>query len=292
LLDATQTALDVNDHRRQGMGLLNAHMDSVEAHLLAISQVPANSGHSLHKGTPREAFIREYLQDHLTQNLAIGTGEIIDARSQPNEPRNQIDIVLYRRDYPRLSFGGGISGFLAESVIATIEVKSVLTSEELGKSIRSARRVKQLEKSLIHSFHAGWVPPSILSYVLAYDGPTNMKTVHGWIDPLYQQEGIQYPALGVTGEERSSVASPALDGVFVLGRGFVQFDNIPIGYANDDVRRQLPGLRWIIGNTPRGALLLLFLCLTAAASGTQAAWLNPGPYLSDYSLPQGVDFVE
>ncbi len=82
------------------MGLLKAHMDSVEDHLLAVSRVPANSGHSLHKATPREAFIREYLENHLSQNLAIGTGEIVDATSQPGEARNQIDIVLYRRNYP------------------------------------------------------------------------------------------------------------------------------------------------------------------------------------------------
>ena len=59
--------------------MLKSHMDAVEQHLLSISKVPANSGHSLHKGTPREAFIKEYLEGHLPSNVAIGTGEIIDA---------------------------------------------------------------------------------------------------------------------------------------------------------------------------------------------------------------------
>jgi len=61
--------------------------------LISISRIPANSGHSLHKGTPREAFIREFLQSHLPENVAIGTGEIIDASSQPRAQRNQFDIV-------------------------------------------------------------------------------------------------------------------------------------------------------------------------------------------------------
>ena len=32
-----------------GVCMLKSHMDAVEQHLLAISKVPANSGHSLHK---------------------------------------------------------------------------------------------------------------------------------------------------------------------------------------------------------------------------------------------------
>jgi hypothetical protein len=262
-------------------------MDSVEDHLLAISRVPANSGHSLHKGTPREAFIREYLENHLSQNLAIGTGEIIDATSQAGEARNQIDIVLYRRNYPRLSFGGGINAFLAESVVAIIEVKSTLTSDELGKSIRTARRVKQLQRHVVRSFHTGYQPPSILSYVVAYDGPAQMKTVHGWIDSLHKVEGISIPQMPATGEARVGIASPSLDGIFVLGRGFVQFDNAPMGFANDEIRKQHPDVAWVIGDTPRGSILLLFLGLTMAVSGTTAEWLEPGPYLTDFSLPQG-----
>ena len=108
--------------------MLKSHMDAKEDALIAISKIPANSGHSLHKGTPREAFIKKFLIDHLPSNVDIGTGEIIDAVSLPNQSCNQFDIVIYKRNYPKLDFGDGISGFLIESVIATIEVKSTLTS--------------------------------------------------------------------------------------------------------------------------------------------------------------------
>jgi hypothetical protein len=83
------------------MGLLEQHMKAIEVQLLATSQIPSNSGHSLHKGTPRESFIGKFLEEHLSESLALGTGEIIDANSAPNQSRNQIDIVVYRRDYPR-----------------------------------------------------------------------------------------------------------------------------------------------------------------------------------------------
>jgi hypothetical protein len=47
--------------------MLKSHVDAIEGSLLEIAKVPANSGHSLHKGTPREAFIREFLQGHLSE---------------------------------------------------------------------------------------------------------------------------------------------------------------------------------------------------------------------------------
>jgi len=52
--------------------MLKAHVDTFEELLLATSKIPANSGHPLHKGTPREAFIQEFLQGHLSERVAVG----------------------------------------------------------------------------------------------------------------------------------------------------------------------------------------------------------------------------
>jgi hypothetical protein len=71
-----------------------------------------NSGHSVHKGAPREAFIKEFLEAHLPSTLATGSGELIDSESQPAAPRRQFDLVIYKRSLPKLDFGGGISSFL------------------------------------------------------------------------------------------------------------------------------------------------------------------------------------
>ncbi|MCP4230290.1 MAG: hypothetical protein GY771_09105, partial [bacterium] len=151
--------------------MLKTHMDAKEQHLLAISQIPANAGHTLHRGTPREAFIREFLSDHLSERVAIGTGEIIDSQSLPRQQRNQMDIVVYRRDYPKLSIGGGISAFLAESVVATIEVKSVLDQAGTTTAVSSASNVKSLTRHSGTVMSSGWVPPAPLNYIVAYDGP-------------------------------------------------------------------------------------------------------------------------
>lgn len=264
--------------------MLKAHIDSHEQQLLATSRIPANSGHTLHKGTPREAFIRQFLQDHLADTIAIGTGEIIDAASRPNQQRNQIDIVLYRRNYPKLSFGGGINGFFAESVVATIEVKSVLDAAAMRQSMESAKNVKALQRSVQTAFRTGFQPPAILNYVVAYDGPASMRTVQGWFAGIHAELGITYPAMPPSLKQRIAIASPSVDGVFVLGRGFIQFDNSPLGFTTDEIRAARPDLHWGFADTADGNLLLLFLSLSTAASGISASWLNPMPYLTSYRV--------
>ena len=212
--------------------MLKSHMDAKENALVAISRVPANAGHSLHKGTPREAFVREFLESHLPASVAVGTGEIIDANSRPNTPRNQYDIVIYKKNYPKLDFGGGISGFLIESVVATVEVKSTLSEPDLQQAITAARNAKQLTPNVTTSFSAGYVPPSILNYVVAYDGPAHMSTVYGWIPRIHAGLGIAISNLPLDVQARQQTPSPSIDGVFIMNRGFLYFDNVPLGFGN------------------------------------------------------------
>lgn len=265
--------------------MLKSHMDAVENQLLATSRIPANSGHSLHKGTPREAFIKEFLEMHLPSNVAIGTGEIIDANSQPKQQRNQYDIVIYRRSYPKLDFGGGISGFLIESVVATIEVKSTLTQSEFASAVSAARNCKALVPNTVQSFRTGYVPPSVLNYVVAYDGPASLKTVHGWIAKEYSTLGIGGLTLPIDENQRVAQAAEAVDAVFVLGKGFLYFGNVPIGFANAAVRAANPSCNWVFVDTALGNLLLLFMMIQGATANIEGKWLNAIPYLSNFKVP-------
>jgi len=269
--------------------MLKAHMEAKERALLAISQIPTHSGHPLHKGTPREAFIREFLSTHLPESVAIGTGEIIDSKSRPGESRNQYDIVIYKKNYPKLDFGGGISGFLIESVIATIEVKSTLTEPELKKAILAARNAKRLEPSVTTSFSSGYIPPSVLNYVISYAGPATMDTVYGWIPKSHSELGLNIANLPLDINERVRVVAPSIDAVFVLGTGFAYFDNTPNSFANDEVRKANPELKWVFCNTETGSLLMFFLLLQAATANIEAKWLNAVAYLETFRVP-GVKF--
>lgn len=260
--------------------MLFAHMAAVEDQLLATSKIPANTGHSLHKGTPREAFIREFLEAHLPSTLAIGSGEIIDSDSQPAKPRRQFDIVIYKRNLPKLDFGGGVSGFLAESVIATIEVKSILDKAGMEQAITAARTAKQLKKNETWSFSAGYIPPAILSFVVTYDGPQQMETVLNWIIELETKVGISGKPLPL-GNERLRTPSESVDGVFLLGRGFVTFDNFPTGFLNDNFRSSAPSTKWVSASTNHGSLLWLFHMLTQASMNINGTFLNMTPYMKN-----------
>lgn len=266
--------------------MLKTHFDAVENALLAISHIPANTGHNLHKGTPREAFIKEFLEQHLSEKVAIGTGEIIDAASQPGQQRNQIDIVVYQREYPKLNFGGGVNGFLAESVVATIEVKSVITKADLKVAFRTALNIKGLQRHTHRAMQIGHQPPSILCYLVAYEGPQSLETVVNWIPEINAELGIAYPDMPPDVPSRCRIVCPTLDAIFILGRGFVYFDNSPIGFLPDHVRKAFPQTRWIFSQTPSGNILFLFLMLTQAVSGHSAAILDPGPYLQNFNIPR------
>jgi hypothetical protein len=260
--------------------MLKSHFDAIENHLVSISQIPANSGHNLHKGTPREAFIREYLEKNLSANVAIGTGEIIDANSKPNEKRNQYDIVIYKRNYPKLDFGGGINGFLAESVIATIEVKSLLDQEAINQSVGAAYNAKSLTKNVIRVLRGGWIPPKILNYVVAYSGPAQMSTVHSWILNSHQTLNIPFPIW--THENKTEIAGTALDGVFVLQKGLVKLDNTPLNINNQPRQDGI----YSICDTVNGNVLLLFLLLQDACNNIDASWLNSTAYVDGVIYPK------
>lgn len=265
--------------------MLKSHMDAREAALVAISKVPANAGHPLHKGTPREAFIKEFLENHLPSNVSIGTGEIIDSNAEINQHRNQFDIVIYKRNYPKLDFGGGISGFLIESVIATIEVKSLLTSQELKKAVKAAHNAKQLCPNIITSFHTGYIPPKVLNYVVAYDGPASMQNVYTWINPIYRKLGIVQGDIPIDDDKRIQTPSESIDGVFILKKGFLCFDNIPYGFSQLEQGQKNPMSKWIYVDTPEGNLLFFFILLQGATANIEGRWLNPIPYLSKFNLP-------
>ncbi len=263
--------------------LLQDHLKAVENMLLAQSRIPANAGHPVHKGTPRENFLKIFLVNHLSERVAIGQGEIIDARTQANEPRHQNDIIIYRRNFPRIAFDHTISGYLAESVVATIEVKSALTKDELEKAVRAAHDIKQLERLDHNLIRAGYQPTSILSYVVAYDGPASMDTVSGWLNPIHQKLSISYPM--ISPKNRLATPSPSLDGIFVLGKGFVLFANSPFTFPEiEQICQQGANVNWYFASTEADNLMLLFLLLTNATSSLAETYLDPFAYLAQAQL--------
>lgn len=256
--------------------MLATHLNNCETLLLCQRDIPAIGGHSLHLGTPREAFVKEFLGDHLPTDLMIGSGEIIDRNSLPGAQRHQHDIVLYRRNFPQIYLGGGISAFLNESVVATIEVKSTLDADGIDQSVGAARAVKLLSPS-----HIGLVRP-IANYVIAYAGPAQMSTAYGWIRNAYTARQLSDPHFVPAFGPRNMVSSSALDGVFILGKGACLFEN-NVGYLHGaEYYNSDPAMAWSISSCDRGSLALFFAALLGLVAQPH---LNPWPYFSSHAQP-------
>jgi len=271
--------------------MLYTHLANIEEHLLTLKKVGDTSGHTIHKGTPREIFIKEFLIDHLSERVSIGSGEIINKDSKPGDKRNQHDIIIYKSDFPKINFGGGICGYLAESVIATIEVKTELREKDIENSLLSAKNTKGMEltksSSIILGSHGNWFPLSPLNIIVAYDGPENMETVLGWIEKKSKTHGIVYPNLDANLQERLKVTSPALDAVFILGKGFVHYDNIPISFIHQEIREKEENRhkKWCVVDNDKGALMMLFSILTQTIISSGLSSVNMSKYYSSFQMP-------
>ena len=193
--------------------MLTSHLNAIEAVLLAQSTTASNAGHPNLQGGPREWFVRDFLEAHLPSTLEVGQGEIIDHLSRPGEDhdrhRPQVDVVLYRRDMPRITLSQQDRIFLAKGVAATIEVKSDLRRNGkggLGHICDVSRHHKSLQRPLPLNYSiAGWFPKHIVTYAVAFRGPRRMRTVASWLVQI--------------GESKSISPKDMLDFIVVLGRG-------------------------------------------------------------------------
>lgn len=261
--------------------MLAEHLNAQEKKLMAEFESSSSSGHNVNKGNAREQFVKTFLENHLAATVAIGAGEIIDSDSQANEQRNQHDVIIYRNCYPKLHLGKD-DCFLAESVIATIEVKSKLSEKDLRQAVVAAQNSKKLKRNINSSIQAGYLPPGILNYLVAYQGPEKMETIVGWLKKIEKENNFNSD-IPKTEQERWNTTSGTIDGIFVLNKGFVYFDNSPISFFEHDYETPQP-IGWNYSNTEKGNLVMLFTLLQQAVSNFQASWVNLIPYLKRFDV--------
>ncbi|WP_437283689.1 DUF6602 domain-containing protein [Sorangium sp. So ce375] len=98
--------------------------------------------HSGEKGRIREILLRSMFRPLLPSDLGVGTGFVVGAAG---EVSTQQDIVLYDRStLPPALFDPELGIFPIESVLHTIEVKSVLSRQELLSSHQAAKALASL----------------------------------------------------------------------------------------------------------------------------------------------------
>jgi hypothetical protein len=121
--------------------LLDARVEGA----VAIAKAYSRLNHKLLKGELREIVIRDLLRPFFPSDVGLGTGEIVSAVEGAGHSAQQDVILFNRRILPPLLGDERTGLFPIESVLATLEIKSRLTVEELKQSHVSAKSVHRLE---------------------------------------------------------------------------------------------------------------------------------------------------
>ncbi|NOV02723.1 DUF6602 domain-containing protein [Paenibacillus planticolens] len=79
-------------------------------------------------GRYKELILMNYLKKVLPDNISVGTGFVKNAR---NELTDQIDILIYKKNDPKLFSADDFVILMPESVLGIVEVKSKVTPEVL-----------------------------------------------------------------------------------------------------------------------------------------------------------------
>lgn len=168
---------------------------------------------STNKGSDLENVLRDFLRSYLPRNKSVGHGEIIDSFGHRSP---QSDVVIVFDDHP-YTFTENTPGiFLIEGVGAIGEVKTVLTSDELRKTIYSSQKTKKLKRKLSKgsklTIPVGFdqrflnVPPIFL---FAFESQISMKKICEILnEQTYNRENLLH-------------GTNFIDGVFILNQGAI-----------------------------------------------------------------------
>jgi len=144
------------------------------------------------KGEFREHVIGKFLRPFLPNCYGIGSGLVFSADGSAS---HSVDIVVYDDVFSNVLFRDSVNNlFPCESVYGTIEVKSVLSTEELEKSIANIASVKRLPRAATSGLDVtpthqikftgevqftpnAYPSNAYLGIVFAYDGLSPIRTL-------------------------------------------------------------------------------------------------------------------
>ena len=214
----------------ESITLFRSHFERIQRRLEAEGKAAQSSHHGLNRGLIREAFIREFLSENISEFWGVGTGEIFHPEAQEEEIRNQIDVVIHNKRYPKLPISGGIDLFFIETVSSFIEIKSRLTRDAVKQAADAAKRIKSLASFEPQRFNpTGMIKnPRPYAFMFAYEGPAKVETVLRWMMAVSKEDDYGLEDLRNTNpEDRQFSNHLFIDGIFVLGKGFVLVDALP-----------------------------------------------------------------
>lgn len=193
--------IEIRDHFRKIADLLKAK-----------AAVAGGTGHSSTTGSLREQIIQDFLRPHLPRTFDILAGVVIDSTGARSP---QQDCLIVDSRFPLIDVGSEKEALvIAESVIASLEVKSHLDKAQLLDSLGKAAQIKALKRKGSQEYRKGPAliispdPLPILAYIVAY-GSTDLNTLLGHI------QDFAYGKIDGQVYDRSQI----VDAICVLNQG-------------------------------------------------------------------------
>lgn len=240
--------------------MIESHLNALENVLLAQGRIASNAGHPDLIGSPREWFVRNFLAELLPETVRVGQGEIIDARSRPKSKRNQTDVVLYRRDFPKITYSPNNHAFLRESVVATIEVKSTIAIGKFKEACKASIIQKNRQYIQKPDPKRPYQPvgvtedlrlPPIATYVVSYVCKNRVSTAANW-----------FPE---SNRELKATPEKLVDMMIILGKGTIwRIESFPP--LGRQIKLKHPKSTWAFVEQENKNLLLLFLHMLSLMS--------------------------
>ena len=162
----------------------------ITALILAQAAVASGTRHASTTGKLRELIIQKFLRPHLPRTLDLRSGIIVDSTGNRS---TQQDCIIVDTRLPIIDVGSETEGIIvAESVIATIEIKSYLNKKELISTLKACAKTTALVRNGEQAYVKSSVeirvskPLPINTYIFAYEG-TDLLTLAGHIDKFAKE---------------------------------------------------------------------------------------------------------
>ena len=205
--------LSKRKRQKAATGPLMSKFESAILDIASSFKRTAGFQHAQTKGNEREEPVRVLFRDNLPKAFGVVGGEIVDVKGNHS---SQLDIIIYNQNKNAAFLSGGSHILAAEAPLVTIEVKSVLSANEIEKIVKAAnniRKLRPLNKEPEGARKGGQPAGDRFRYFHSVFAYNSNLTTEGWAQ-------IEY--LRLTEEcKKQNVPLNAIDRIYVADRGLI-----------------------------------------------------------------------
>lgn len=201
---------------RRPSDVFRAVLRDAKQEVLLGSSKAAAFDHKGIRGDERAASLAQFLRQRLPDRFGVGKGEVLDYLDHRT---GQLDLVVYDRSSSAPISAQNENLLLpCEALYIAIEVKSIVTQEDLNTSLRAAAKLRELRP-----FKARFVPPRRDGSPAEDDNHRCMYVIFGYTSNLSNDaDWLAKEQLRLHSAAQNAGASlDSVDRLIVLDRGLI-----------------------------------------------------------------------